>query len=1233
MNCVFIRRLIQALPLAFLLGCLSETAQLNHISKTPMNFALSSTTPLAKAMVWGKSSNGNAFAKIIDLTQEDNYDWYPNGTWTIYAIGWETSDLTGAQNHCARIERKFEGPKETFPLKLEPATCDHTDFRGENAGSVGLGIAKLELCESIRGISNSNQKCTDKLDDGDRVSARGHAMSYRIRYRTFHKNGKSYAFGSRVYSSICRNATPSSLVDPDAGLAQESLANVPIGDGQSTPFYLELELFPGSSNCDAASHGSHVVALPNGLKVGSPTAVSVFDGTAAQKIYVQMGEAEICRGSALSQTFAGGIDVSSRDVSYASISNSSPRLICNEQQFLNLLQGTNSLQAVKLLRDIDLTGYYHGLNASYLDNYHALLPGSNFYPLGMNKSTAIAEDQVADPRYGFPYNFDGGGRTIKGLRIFMDPVVLGSLADIRTGFSVRRSGIFRRMKLENWEMSGHSFVSLLGRSSGSARAIEIINPKVTATGTDAGILFSAMFIGPGESIKQIRIRDIHLKGAINCGGIASRTTYEQIALNTFEMHDIAVDGVIDCPGGYTGGILGYSNSNVETLTIDLKRSRFEGTIKGVTRIGGLVGEYVNLSITASYSHAFLDAGPVDRTNIRMGGLVGGPAGASPTLRIFDSFVFSTGRFNCQAFNSGCLVGNIAGSFPGNPAAWTVSNSFHTGAVAAAYSLLDPGTNSVSPNFYGTVNVTADFRQSTEDIPRLLSEIDPSRIPDLDFTNPCLRQTTLSVSDLVLAGYGRSSRDPILICNGKQLAKVTDFPDRHYVIASPIFANFPVGDSSAVFTGSINGGNQPVFKAVIQKTGVSLPVLGVTSGTFSAQSWFKEIRGTIKNLYLKNPLLLGAATTNIATVLAIENSGTISDVRVEDLSSIAVPVAAGNVRGHSGLVVLNRGTINRTSVEGEMNVQADAAAVALTNAPSAKIIDSSADVNFLCVDGQECYKVYGFLGGQLGQSVRNFSGSRILGSAYSGNSTLSLFSVKNYEDAVTEDTHVKGRLHCQHPGCSALAISNDGIFRRAYSEADVRVISADPPAATETHLPSPGLSTSSETPEDILTRFPARWYLNASQTAGMITNDEQIAGLTAFWDFLVNPTTYFIAKDANVVTQRCKILSHVTPPLIITTEQGCGFNFGDSLVFGYEVPARPFHTVVPSPSLATFSVFTGINSLNEPVWVADLTDTGDLADVHRIRRDLYLNRTPSVAPPTWVHEPVKGLRLWHRYLKE
>lgn len=1215
-----LKSLIFLLPLLAILGCNSQKAELGALEKTPLKFSFSSgAVTHDKIMFFGKSASGEGFAKVVSPGETPDFEFFGNEEWTFYAIGWRGANLSGVVD-CAKVEKTLEGPKETLSFNLTEAACEDDVLRGDATGDLSLGFNSVEFCESVSGIDDASDTCSDDLNDGARVQARGHAMSYRYRLRTFSKEDGRYEFGDEILTTDCADGKPdfSDLTKIDRGLAMGELAHIPVGNGRNTPFYAQVEVFPGNSTCDGTSHGSRFVNLPYGLKSESSSAFYKWTGS-RHKLFVKMSGTEICQGKSLTETFAGGVESSGLLVAQNNQSNASPRLICNTDQFYNLR--ASPYGAIKILKDIDLSANYKGVTAlpGNLDALTSLGAGSNFFPLGMT-STYTVPSSVGEPRITFPYSFDGGGKTITGLRIHLP-------TRSRAGFFVNHNNVFRRVRIKDWKITGTNSVGTISRSTSTLQEIEIQNLSIKAQSSLGGL------VGDGApQVKNVTISQLYLESdTFACGGILGANS---VPGSNSVLENISVSGEINC-GSSVGGILGTASGATTTI----RNVRFEGSVLGNSGVGGIAGFLHDGAILKSYVQGVIESRNISSANT--GGLVGRVSSSTTFSRIEDSFFFGKIVHACtSAPLTNCNIGNLAGVY--SDASWTtveMATNFHHTSISG-HTLTDFGTARSAADFYNFA--PPGYVSAVGDLPRLPLEVDSSPTLFADLTHPC-RSHTLNDKSLpvqIAGGRGRSS-SPLTICNGKQFAEMTSHGSKHFQITSPFYAHLPVGDASLDLTGSIDGKNHII-------SGLTLnPATPTDDGTF-AHTWWKTTRGPVKNLKFYHPTM-NSAVADRGAFIALKNTSTMENIVLQDIIWDFSPSVIGATGGAAPLVHFNSGTIKKASVSGLMDVYSFTAGLVLSN--TGLIEDSSSTVKMSCdsTSANICYRLAGFVYAQLGNILRSYVDVEISGNDFANPAGQSEFGLlANYNTGLMDDSHVEGFSHSKLSHNTGMGIANSGKMHRAYSAADIKVENTSLPVLNPVSdadwytNPSPTASYTvgiGSEAEDIFYRYPARWFYpetlpkDSSSDLPCVVNSTRALGL--FWkpDIQTPGANFFIARN--------QLLNSSLYTLTLASEIASALTFNAVSCSEVHASTLPFTIgVLPivQPGASTFLVnpfvitafqdFDGQTNFNdEIVWLANLDFAADLTRINTILRARML-KIPHETPPTWVFSAAEGLQLFH-----
>lgn len=991
--------------LLFVVGCNSEYAQLSAINKTRIKITatLPSGITADKIMLWGKNANGNQFARVIEAGDEETFI-FDNGAMTLYAIAWTAPNLTG-DVYCGTQPNTLSGPDINLNLALTNADCDRPYFKGTTTLTtpVTLGDAKVEWCEAVTNITGVADKCTDELANASRKEARGHAMSYRYVLKTFDKSKNKYSFRSDEISSVCLTGTPNAGT-PSDGLAISIGSQIPIGDGSTTPFYLTLETFPGDWSCGDSTHGKISTVFQNGL-IKNSTTTKYFQDVNFHKIFVRMSGAEVCNAKTNAQTFAGGNGMTL-----------SPYLICNPTQFYNM--HTTRTSSFKLMSDIDLAPYYYGLTTlpNIPNGLTCLKKGSNFIPLGYDFGTCSYSAEGF-----FSGDFDGGGKTIKGMKINMPDSQLIGLYTRKFG------GEIRRVKFENASVKGQSSVGVIaGGTQVMMRDIHLDKVNVESTLSNAGGLAGSSTAHPNNcAFKNILMTNSTVTGYLgSIGGIISSS-------DSCEFNYISVSGIVKSTvSGTVGGIAGSISNSI------VNETSFEGVVSGFAMVGGITGNHYNSQVLHNKV-----IGNVQVTSTgsdgRAGGLIGYTNGVPSVASsyVLENYFFGQITQNCLAVTpTDCGIGNIVGD-PGGWGAGDFSTNLYTlSNSTSGKSPIVSGTNITASAFYNLATVFPAAFIKTGDIPRLSHEMYAGIT---DMRHPCQKTPSayLSVADQIAAGRGTSESNPISVCNFYQFKDMRTSAlnaSKFYKFLSPILVTEGIPYIATEFTGQIDGNGQSLIRMQLTGAIAAYPI-----------AWWNSIgaTGVIKNLTIVDTRLTDVGPASSTAVIATTNNGTIDSVYAVGTST--VPMSGGE---HSLFVHTNNGTIKNSYVGGYGTITNQMAGVAFNN--TGFIQDSIFNSAFSCTWGVDCHRVAGISINNSGTIRRNEVTSTIEdSSAPVGASDFMFVSVFN--TGTIEDIQIQPTSRIVSKGYAAHGIvrenSSTGIIQRVYNEGSVAVFNGSLPA--------------------------------------------------------------------------------------------------------------------------------------------------------------------------------------------
>lgn len=656
------------------LGCNSQLAELSPINRTPLKLETKNAETFATMMIWG-TNGSHSFARsytTVPVLDEE----VPKGNYEFYAV---TLNLAQQLQRCARVSQRLQGKMNAVTLDFQETNCADPAFLGSDpsldiTGPLAVNVAptSIEFCEDIGSVNHFDDKCTDDLAAANRKSGRGHAYSYRVSMMNFEKhvtNAPSVAF-----SHGCTTVVPSQPLRGD-DTATFSNAFLP-GDG-TAPFFLRFEFYPLSFNCSGTPI---VLDLHRGLTTdhGNSKLVVTPGSPGRKKIGIKLAGPEICQGNYLTEDFAGGDGTISR-----------PSLICNAQQLRHIFPALLTDYTLlaknhyKLLADIDLSGEPRKGDGDFDYPWRDCVgAGSNFMPIGTTwNGSSCSIDPIPNT-----FSFDGGGHEIKGLKI-IDPFS-GRGGLYSTVINATGGAEIRRLKIRGARIQGASNVGAFVGVGETLRLRELEIRDSTVQGSGSGV---GGFVGTAQRFEMgfLRSENLIVSGVSNIGGVAgdSRDT---------DYVRIYIDGTITASGSSAGGIVGQITA---TSLNTIHKSRFLGSVSGVQKIGGIVGDASMLRILNSYARASLQAS--HGSECFMGGLAGrllihttGSGGVrAGVARSYSLPVLSNP--NCTVL---CKTGPIAGHHDGTYNVSDFNTSVFPTGVPEDLSILPHGVPQPSASF-------------------------------------------------------------------------------------------------------------------------------------------------------------------------------------------------------------------------------------------------------------------------------------------------------------------------------------------------------------------------------------------------------------------------------------------------------------------------------------------------------------------------------------------------------
>jgi hypothetical protein len=645
--------------LFLLVSCNSELAKLSPINSTEVRIETTKvrieTTnagAFSKMMIYALKSDGShGFARLfttLPIIEED----VPVGLYHFYGMSF--SGLNSEK--CSKTPASLSGDLNQVTLDFQELTCGDSDFLGSDpdlntAGppNVTFPTTSLEFCDSVQNITAGTDRCSDNLVEPMLKHKRGQAMSANVTLMTFERSLGRTITGAGLPAG-CMNVSP---VSDLRGLSPTNVPNfLPAGNGSTTPFLVRFEIYANSANCTTDT--PHVLDLQNGLAVNNSLAKQIVTPglPATRKIFVKMGENEICQGDNLAADFAGGTGV-----------YNSPKLICNESQLYNIFPRTNSVDdyrtranySYKLLSHIDLSdnpvigGDFNPPWAS------CVLAGSNFMPIGTTWNGTVCANVSSTG-----IHFFGNDKTIKGMAIIKSEDF--SAFYLMTTHAGGQPSYFQNLTItDSTFISGAHSASLVAHSTRTSFSnITLQNNFVRSVdGPYAGALVGESF---GTPINNVHGTGLTVVGNEYVGGLVGQTQ----RAGDDSMTNISDSSIRGSVAGTThvGGLVGRIGMGSSDLyPSNILRSSFVGVLSGTKSLGGIAGQALSTRIEHSYAKVSLEA--TANGDVQLGGLVGFMtkkiiADGIPS-GIYGSYITGDFRNSCTAVPAAtCGIGTVVG---------------------------------------------------------------------------------------------------------------------------------------------------------------------------------------------------------------------------------------------------------------------------------------------------------------------------------------------------------------------------------------------------------------------------------------------------------------------------------------------------------------------------------------------------------------------------------------------
>ncbi len=958
------------------------------------NFAFGNSAALQAVsagglMVWGKSSEGSAFAQALEGADDLNLS-LANGTWTFYAMAWDgtinytnsagTAIPWGGVQRCAKSDPvTLNGSLANVQLNINNANCADAVFAGTvPTTTVGPNIfiapTQFNFCRGIAGIGDASHLCTDSRIDNRQRERKAYIGSFIVNMKTYSVvNGAKTITGS--IKGMCTEMQgsqelPTAETTSDASYYGGSSIKVPglPAGGPGMPFHIEIEMFPGNSQCDDPAlgaqgiRGSLVKQFPNGIAVTEPVSHKYFphiDNTNTifkHKQYLQITSESICNGRN-----ATGMDFHPFAAGEGTRNN--PYIICSVPQFHAINESnTHMSKHFKLEANLDFNPYSNGLAGTGVvpAEFQCLEHGTNFIPVGYHAATCAGPGNplVYGTLENFTGTFNGGAYTISNLRLRdKDQTNLGLFASINGTTEVGNFNI------ENVEIEGSDHIGLIsGAAQGASSPGSILFWNINAKKVDiqarndnpATESVVGGFIGrlDNATLFRVSVKNSKVRGENSkVGGLIGYGTY-------VNLNEVAAEVNIDAnspiyPKYYVGGVVGLA----ENMQMDYVKH--EGALyTNATKTGGIAGAISSASsLTNFYANSHVVTNDNSPSNY-LGGVVGSWNGGSA---IGPGYTMSIVKSDCT---SACTQGPVAGYIASQPG---------TQGVILTLPPSETGEGASATSFSGETPVSSisDMRNSSN-FSTFTSTgaynwiVVNGEWPRLDFEyHPC----TSVINTVNVSGSGLgTAASPKIICNEAQYLNLgSAAAGTYHKLAGNIRLTMAGTSQYDIpnFAAVLDGNNKMILGGYSNASGVS-PIGHI--GTIAASA-------IIKNLHISG---MGREsndnTTNISNphgAFAAINNGKIHNVKFWTDSKYT--------RFGAGVVGINgsTGELKSLSVEGKLQGYYDSfASIAVVNNGLIQNVKTNSEL--VCIEGAGCAHFAGLVvqNNSTGTIKRTEMGSRL-----------------------------------------------------------------------------------------------------------------------------------------------------------------------------------------------------------------------------------------------------------------
>lgn len=800
------------------------------------NAALNLSNGAGGVVLYGKSDKGDGFGKIIDPAGSGSFTLeLPNGNWDFYAFAWQGPGIFQGTVFCSYSSTNLTGVDAGVSVNLANTNCSNPAFSPYMNGTSPLTFPTPKIISCSRELSEFSPTALGNECDGLANShQKGYFVSYKVSLLGYNGKADSPTVDSELTSGCITNSALTNTTQAGITLSvgTSGAINLPIAGGLPLP--TKVYAYYGTTDCDTTTN-------PRGFKTydfnyginSAPTAdvknYAFVTSDAGINLYLNAKDYEACSDNRAYETpFAAGTGGAG-----------TPYILCNDDQFNNI--GTSYLTShFRLGADIDF-------------NWGSMTP------IGGTGAPAT-----------FSGNFYGDYHTIKNLMVSPAYVSVGLIRQATNGVLVNN------LTISDVHFDAGSTTTaaiLIGNGTpATSTPIVIDNVDFRSTGIFAGTQVGTA-IGTAQKIKliQVHVSGGHVEGRTSkVGGLVGEINLANAGYFAISKSDFKGE-VSGYQAAQVGGIAGYV-----IASSDMAEVRVEGTVKGYSDVGGIVGMGLG-NISDSYSLASVDVSGASQYSGAIAGTFTGTM--TNTFATLGTITSVTATYN------GGLKGVGAG---------TVNTSFYAnnGSAGAGTSLSIDNlhTNSQLTGFsIGTTTGAIWHKAATDDTydyPRLTWELDE------EYYLPYLaRECSGYFGSTVGSG---TYADPEWVCTKDQFLAMNASPG-NYILKRNIDFNqhaFTSTSAIAVVDFNLDGDNYAVANVLIAPGALSFNGADCHFGLFGKINAGQ----TVENLVLSNVNY----TVSYSSIFAAGNCW-IS-------AGNPIPMKVGTLAG------LNQGTINKVTTK-------------------------------------------------------------------------------------------------------------------------------------------------------------------------------------------------------------------------------------------------------------------------------------------------------------------------------